>query len=206
MKGLRELLTRAAPAQALHVAGTRRLCAPASAGKLLLLLLLAPLTCFPQADSQRLEYRVKAAFLYNFARFVTWPGHSGTNGPVVIGVLGRDPFGDLLESTIAGKTVSGRPFLVRRLKSPNEAASCHLLFVSESERRTIGQVIEAVGGQAVLTVGETEGFIEKGGMIGFVIEDQAVRIDLNLEAAQAAGLQVSSQLLRVARSIRPRDN
>jgi hypothetical protein len=169
-----------------------------------LTLLVVSSVGLPAQDAgQKLEYRVKAAFLYNFARFVTWPEREGTAAPVIIGILGRDPFGNVLESTIAGKTVSGRPFLVRRLQTVEEAANCQLVFVSSSERRTVAEVIEALDGQPVLTIGEAEGFVERGGMIGFVIEDQAVRIDVNLDAAQAAGLQLSSQLLRVARSIQP---
>jgi hypothetical protein len=119
----------------------------------------------------------------------------------VIGILGPDPFGALLDDTVAGKTVGGRPIRVRRLAAVDEAVECHLIFVSSAERR-LDDVIEALGATPTLTVGESEAFIESGGMIGFVIEHEGVRIDINLDAARRAGLEVSSQLLRVARTIR----
>lgn len=162
----------------------------------------APPSSSAQPPGQGLEYRVKAAFLYNFARFVSWPDEQPNSEPLVIGVLGKDPFGDVLESTIKGKTVSGRPFRVLRLSAGESVADCcHILFVSSSERRDAGKLIAALDGAPVLTVGEFDGFLDKGGMIGFLIEDGAVRIDVNLEAAEAARLELSSQLMRVARTV-----
>jgi YfiR/HmsC-like len=169
----------------------------------LALCLASPLLGLEDESSRILEYRVKAAFLYNFARFVTWPSRlESETGVVVIGILGPDPFGDLLESTVAGKTVSGRPFEVRRFSTAAEAADCHLVFITQSEKHSVEEAIAALHGTATLTVGESEGFVDQGGMIGFVIQDQAVRIDINLDAAREEGLEVSSQLLRVARTIR----
>jgi hypothetical protein len=168
-------------------------------GLAVLTALMAPATAATEEPAQRLEYRVKAAFLYNFARFVTWPADSPrTSEAVVIGILGKDPFGALLDSTVLGKTVGGKPFKVRRIPWEGDITGCHLVFIAAS--------IAELSGSAVLTVGETDDFLDAGGMIGFVIEDEAVRIDMNLDAARKAGLEVSSQLLLVARTIRQGKN
>jgi hypothetical protein len=176
-------------------------------GLAVLTALMAPATAATEEPAQRLEYRVKAAFLYNFARFVTWPADSPrTSEAVVIGILGKDPFGALLDSTVLGKTVGGKPFKVRRIPWEGDITGCHLVFIAASERRHAERAIAELNGSAVLTVGETDDFLDAGGMIGFVIEDEAVRIDMNLDAARKAGLEVSSQLLLVARTIRQGKN
>lgn len=155
------------------------------------------------SDGAELEYRIKAAYLYNFARFVQWPASgAGRRGPVVIGVLGKDPFGPLLDSTIRGKTVSGRPIDIRRLDGLNQARNCHLLFVSAAERRNLDSIFAELEGAGVLTVSEIDSFVDKGGMINFVIEDERVVIDINLDAARRSGLDISSQLLKVARTVK----
>ena len=154
-------------------------------------------------SAKALEYRIKAAFLYNFARFVEWPQQDGRNeGNMVIGILGKDPFGPILDQIVRGKKAAGRPLEIKRLSSVDNPASCHLVFVSSLERQHIETLLTAVNGAGVLTVGETPHFLDKGGMINFVIEKERVRIDLNLSTTRAAGLNVSSQLIRVAREVR----
>lgn len=157
----------------------------------------------PTSDSAKtLEYRIKAAFLYNFARFVEWPQQNARNGSkLVIGILGEDPFGPLLDETVRGKNAAGRPLEIKRLSSVDNAASCHLVFVSSSQRRHLEKLLAALNGAKVLTVGETPSFLDNGGMINFVIEDERVQIDLNLSTTQAAGLSISYQLIRVARKV-----
>ena len=169
-----------------------------------LLPLGTPAFADPRSDSVKtLECRIKAAFLYNFGRFVEWPQEDARNEhKLVIGILGEDPFGPVLDETVRGKKAAGRPFEIKRLSSVDNAASCHLVFVSSSERRPLGKVLAALNGAKVLTVGETPDFLDKGGMINFVIENERVRIDLNLSTTQAVGLNVSSQLIRVAREVR----
>ena len=153
-------------------------------------------------SAKTLEYRIKAAFLYNFARFVEWSQQDGRNeGNLVIGILGKDPFGPILDQTVRGKKAAGRPLEIKRLSSVDNAASCHLVFVSSSERQRVETLLTAVNGAGVLIVGETPDFLDKGGMINFVIEEERVRIDLNLSTTQAAGLNVNSQLIRVARRV-----
>ena len=157
----------------------------------------------PASDSAKtLEYRIKAAFLYNFARFVEWPQEDAWNErKLVIGVLGKDPFGPILDETVRGKKTRGRPLEIKRLSHADDMASCDLVFVSSSERWRIETLLTALHGAQVLTVSETPNFLDKGGMINFVIENERVRIDLNLSTTRAAGLSVSSQLIRVAREV-----
>ncbi len=145
------------------------------------------------------EYQVKAAFLYNFVKFVEWPAAiSEQQGPVVMCVIGKDPFGDSLVRAVEGKKVNGRPLEVRQIAGPGAAISCHVLFVSSSESGRINEISSAVRVWSVLTVGEGERFTERGGMIAFVMEGQRVRFQINLKVATEAGLKVSSKLLLLA--------
>lgn len=149
------------------------------------------------------EHEVKAAFLYNFARFVEWPKEAwaSPDQPFVVGVLGEDPFGETLDRTLAGKTVAERPIVVRRLSSSEGAHEVQILFVSSSEGPRLARILYALTDIPVLTVGEPSGFAEQGGMIGFRTEDRRIRFDINTERAQRAGLRISSQLLKLARIV-----
>lgn len=143
---------------------------------------------------------VKAAFLLNFAAFVTWPetAFADANAPVVVGVYGADPFGAVLDDVLAGEAVSGRPFLVRRIPRGGDAGGCHILFVSESERGRMAAVLRAVRQKPVLTVADGAEFVAAGGMIGFVVERGRIRFRINQDAAKGAGITISSRLLRLA--------
>jgi YfiR/HmsC-like len=138
------------------------------------------------------EYQVKAAFLYNFAKFVEWPAPSfkGLNDPINICVVGQNPFGSMLEDTVRGKTLEGRAFVVRNLPDVQQAGGCHILFVSSAERRHMRSILESIKTPGVLTVGETEGFAMNGGVINFKLDEGRVRFEINLEAAAAKGLQI----------------
>ena len=146
------------------------------------------------------EYRVKAAFLYNFAKFVDWPPRSfdSPTAPISICVLGENPFGRALEEAVAGKTLGGRGFLVRPVAEVQQASQCHILFVSSSERKRLQSVLAGLRASAVLTVGDTPGFAGKGGVVNFKLEDGAVHFEINVEAAKEKNLQISSKLLRLA--------
>ena len=111
------------------------------------------------ANDDALEYRLKAAFLYNFARFVEWPGGSqDQNGEAIVsGILGDDPFGPILESTIRGKNVDGRQLRVKRMEHVAETGSCHLLFISRSQTQHLAEILRRVPDRAILTVGDSEG-------------------------------------------------
>jgi hypothetical protein len=149
------------------------------------------------------EYAVKAAFLYNFAKFVEWPAAAfrGPRDPMTLCVLGEDPFGGELDQTVDGKTVLGRQIVVRRFAKPAGLEDCRILFVSSSEAPRFDQVLAALGGRAVLTVGEDEAFARGGGIISFVIRENRVRFQIDRAAAARAGLSISSRLLEVAEAV-----
>lgn len=146
------------------------------------------------------EYQLKAAFLFNFAKFVDWPENAfaETNSPLVIGILGQNPFGQDLEKLVQNKSIGSHPLVVETLTSAAQARSCHILFVSNSETPHLREVFGGLRKACVLTVGENERFVESGGMINFVIEGKKIRFEINDSAAKEAGLKVSSKLLSLA--------
>jgi hypothetical protein len=157
------------------------------------------------AQNGAAEYDVKAAYLYNFARFVEWPAaapHRQSEATLDICVLGQDPFGTRLDAMMADATVRGRKLATRRLTSATAAAGCHVLFVSASERQEVTQILATLARADVLTVSDMPEFVRLGGMLQFVVQGNRVRFDVNLAACEAAGLRVSSDLLRVASSVR----
>jgi hypothetical protein len=149
------------------------------------------------------EYEIKAAFIYNFIKFVEWPAQAlpDTSPTITIGVLGRGPFGGALES-LNGKTVKGKRLVVRQLTGTREIGSVHVLFVSASERDSLDQIVSAARGANVLTVGEMAGFARSGGIINLTTQSNKIRFEINPEAAERAGLRISSQLLRLAKVVR----
>jgi len=146
------------------------------------------------------EFEVKAAFLYNFARFVEWPAETGHDPgtPFVIAILGHDPFGAVLDYTVAGKTVGGRPIEVRRVARADEARDAQIVFVSPSERPNTATILKTLGRPGILTVGDTDGFASQGGAINFTVQARRVRFEINPTAAEQARLKMSSQLLKLA--------
>jgi YfiR/HmsC-like len=151
-------------------------------------------------EAQPGEYQIKAAFLFNFARFVEWPAKafSATNSPMIIGVLGENPFHDDLAHTIQNKTVDEHSIQVKQFSSLTEATNCQILFISTSEKSRLPKIISGLKGTSVLTVGEMDQFIESGGMINFVIQGSKVRFQINNDAATGASLKISSKLLALA--------
>jgi hypothetical protein len=158
---------------------------------------------FPQSQ-QASEYQIKAAFLYNFAKFVEWPPavSPGANDPMEICVVGEDPFGNILNQSIEGKTVGGHKLMIRQLKPAQDMKGCQVAFISSSEKNHLSSVLEGLKGAGVLTVGETEGFAALGGVINFTMEDDKVHFEINLDAAGRAGLKISSKLLQLARIVK----
>jgi hypothetical protein len=152
-----------------------------------------------QAAEAQAEYRVKAAFLYNFARFVQWPSGSQAAGDAfVITILGQDPFGPVLEETLLGKTVDQRSVVVRRVTHLEDLGPSHIVFISDSERGRLPEIIAQIGTRAMLTVGETSHFAERGGVIRFKVDRERIRLEINLASAERSGLKISSQLLKIA--------
>lgn len=149
------------------------------------------------------EYQVKAVYLYNFGRFVVWPGAAtAAQETFDVCVMGRDPFGSALDATLAGETINNWKLAARRIAIPREATNCQILFISSSEAPRIKGILAAVGSSAVLTVSDMPAFTSNGGMIQFVLKENKVRFEVNLTAAEKAGLTLSSQLLKVATDIR----
>jgi hypothetical protein len=152
------------------------------------------------ADQPQGEYQVKAAFLFNFARFVEWPPNASASAtaPVDFCVLGDDPFGDALDRAVAGKTLNDRAMVVRRGKKVQELNGCDVLFISSSEKSRLAGILGALRAVPVLTVGECEDFAAQGGEVQFTLEDSHVRFIINVDATERAGLKVSSKLLSLA--------
>lgn len=178
--------------------------AVAGAMRRILRFAVTSLLCLPVSvigqDLAALPYQVEAVFLFNFTQFVTWPddAFAGPNDPLVICMLGEDPFGKYLDETVAGERAQGRPIEVRRYRDPEQADHCHVAFVSRSESSRVDDVLRHFDRQCTLTVSDMEAFGARGGMIRFLIENRRVRLRVNVAAAKAARLTISSKLLRIA--------
>ena len=146
------------------------------------------------------EYALKSVFLYNFCHFIEWPGSafSSPNEPLIIGIVGEDPFGSLLSEAIEGETYRGRPIQIAYFHSAREIKHCHLLFIGRAEEGKLDAILAMVAGKSVVTVGETDDFLARGGMIALPAERNRVRLRINPTPLRAASLEVSSKLLRVA--------
>jgi hypothetical protein len=148
------------------------------------------------------EYELKAVMLFNLARFVDWPAKAfaSTNSPIVIGVLGRNPFGNTLDQAVQGETVNGRHLVVEYYDSLEALKPCQILFICSSEKSSLGPILSKLKGQSVLSVSEIEGFTKiPGGMIRFYTNEQRkIRLRLNLDSTRSEGLGVSSKLIQVA--------
>ena len=146
------------------------------------------------------EYALKSVFLYNFCHFIEWPdsAFNSPNEPLIIGIIGEDPFGSLLKEAVEGETYRGRPIAIEHYRTPRDIKHCHLLFIGRAEANRLDAILEAVNSQSVLTVGETEDFLDRGGMIALPADRNRVRLRVKPSAMRAARLNVSSKLLRVA--------
>ncbi len=153
------------------------------------------------------EYQVKAAFLFNFARFVEWPpgAFSDATSPITLCVFGKDPFEGALEDTLRGRTVGGRALVTRHVGPDADMAGCHALFVPASEDARLPALLERLAGQPVLIVGETEHFGRLGGIVRFTLEDNRVRFIVNAASAKRAGLSINAKLLSIASAVIGRD-
>jgi hypothetical protein len=197
---------------------------PIARGRQLLVLVVLLLLLIPQVatsqdedrtsaaeytpDNPAPEYDVKAGMLLNFTRYVKWPNgtFAGPDSPVVIGILGSDPFGDIIDETVEGRTSDGRPVKISRFRSANDVKDCHLLFISYAERRRQRSYLSKLAGQPVLTVGESEGFLEAGGGINLLIVKDRVKFEVNRRDTLKVGIRVSSRILALAvRIIQPED-
>jgi hypothetical protein len=148
--------------------------------------------------------QVKAAFLYNFAKFVEWPADVLPESSTEMGlcILGEDPFGADLDDTIQGKSVNGRGIEIKRFRTLHALKGCHVLFISSSEWHRLPKILEDLKGESLLTVGEMTRFAKLGGIINFAMEENKVRFEINIDAAERARLRISSRLLKLAKVIR----
>lgn len=149
------------------------------------------------------EYDVKAAFLFKFAQYVEWPATAfpQVDAPFCIGVLGDDPFGGALDAAVAGGTINNRKLVIKRSNRVEDLKTCQILFISKSEQAQVGPILDSLGNASILTVGEVDGFADRGGIINFFLAGNKVRFEINPEAARRKGLKINSQLLRVAKVV-----
>ncbi len=172
---------------------------PFALGILALALLLCRETASTPAQRPP-EYQVKSVYLYNFGKFVQWPS-SEPSSAFKICVLGEDPFGPLLDQTISGETISGKPAEAKRIRKVQDAGDCNVLYISWSEQRRLSQILLLLEGKSILTVSDMDEFVNRGGIIQFVWDHDRIRFEINLAAAMRARLAVSSELLKVATKV-----
>ena len=158
------------------------------------------------ASAASAEYLIKAGFIYNFAQLVQWPSaaFSQADSPIVIGILGTDPFGTSIDRVVENKKLDGHNLIVKRLrwsKDLKDLTECNILFISSSEKEHVADVINMVKWLPILTIGETPGFAARGGIINLTLEDNKVRFEVNIGAAKQANLNISSRLLALAKIV-----
>jgi len=148
------------------------------------------------------EYQVKGAFLLNFAKFVSWPDQAfkTPDEPIVICILGQNPFGPGLEQAARGVVIGDRHVAIRQSSDVQFARQCQIVFVAGSERKLAKSLLQTEQGESVLTVGEFDGFTAAGGVIAFRLDGDKVRLDINTAAADRARLHISAKLLSLAQS------
>jgi YfiR/HmsC-like len=204
------VLTRAVAMQLGHAAVAGGLGVPANWRMIRCLSLLAFVSLFPAGAGKRIEaqtdaeeYRVKAAFIFHFAQLVEWPPEkaTGTDNSLVLCTLGEDPFQGLLEGTVAGKAIGNRILRVRHLEQPQDMQACQIVFLGRAQSKRIPTLVSTLHQAPVLTVGETAGFLDAGGMIDFLLEGNKVRFEINLDAAESADLKIGSRLLVLAERV-----
>ncbi|HKX29445.1 MAG TPA: YfiR family protein [Blastocatellia bacterium] len=175
--------------------------------RLLLIAALAVASPDPNGNAQTQPAsvsQIKAAYLYNFAKLVEWPADAfkDADSPVVLGLVGDEPFGEILDQNMAGRKANGRKVVIVRLKASDNLRACHLLFISASEKSRVPQILAGLKGANVLTVAEIPHFAQSGGIINFFQEEKRVQFEINVEAAERAKLKISSRLLSLAKLVK----
>jgi hypothetical protein len=166
--------------------------------------LLAGLSSLLAQGPKPTEYQVKAVYLFNFGRFVEWPSHAATprEQSFAVCVLGQDPFGPALDAALAGEIIDRAPVVAKRIPKAEDAVACRVLFISSSENGQLRDILAAVDKASVLTVSDMPQFAKRGGMVQFLLDGSKVRFEVNLAATQRVGLNLSSDLLKLAIAVR----
>jgi hypothetical protein len=171
----------------------------------MLILIAAAVVTLPALGQERKpgEYEVKAVFIYNLAKFIEWPhGSLENSSTMILYVIGDDPFGTDLDA-IREKLIKGKRVVVKQIDSPDALKNAGILFISSSEKERLQYILKGISGLPILTVGDTKSFAQRGVMVNFYIENSKIRFEINMEAANLAGLKFSSNLLRMGTIIEP---
>jgi hypothetical protein len=180
--------------------GTRRRRARRAAGRVAAFgIVIASASCLAASPPMD-EYQVKAAFIYNFAKFVQWPvdAFKGPSDPISICVLGQDPFGSSLGDTVANRSIDGRSLIIRHLANIKQVVGCHVLFIGSAEDKRLPSTVADIRATGVLTIGDSDFSGVDGVVINFKLEGGKVRFDINVDAAEREKLRISSRLLSLA--------
>jgi hypothetical protein len=177
------------------------ICSLSIVAALLAVRLFSAEACANAVDRAPTEYEVKAAYVFYFAKFVSWPEDAfrDKNSPLTIGVFGNDEFGSLLETIVKGKTIQEHPISIRFLKKPADFRSCHLLFISASEVKRMKQIAEDLGVLPILTITEADTGSQAKGVMNLFLEEGKVQFEVDTNGAARARLQISSKLMLLAR-------
>jgi hypothetical protein len=162
--------------------------------------LVASWWSFAMSATPAAEYHVKAAYLFNFGQFVEWPpqAYEAADAPFVIGVVGDDPFGTVLDEVVAGESLGGHAFVIKRFRNPKDISACHILFIGRNESARLDETLQVLKGRSVLTVTDIAGAEHRGAMIVLVNDRNRIRMRINVAAAKSSNLAISSKLLRPA--------
>ena len=155
------------------------------------------------AQTTSREYQIKAAFLFSFTQFIEWPdnAYDHSSAPFIIGILGEDPFGPVIDQTVAGEKVNGHPIIIERYATVKDMRKCHIIFISKKVTNP-EEVISALSNSKTLTVSDNSNFSKHGGMIMFMMQQNKTRFEINLSVAKASDIRISSKLLSVAQAVR----
>jgi YfiR/HmsC-like len=173
---------------------------------LFIALLCAPAPVGGSDAAAMLEYKLKAGYLFNFAKFVEWPTNvvPAANSPMIVGVLADDPAAPVIEQHLQGKIAGGHPLTVKLLPNLSGLPDCQMFFISRSQQENTDKLLANLQAAPVLVIGEVDQFAHRGGMINFVRKDESFRLEVNLEAAEKAGLKVSSKLASIGTIVKTR--
>lgn len=165
--------------------------------------LFVVLPCLRGSAQKTSDAQVEAAYIYNFAKFIEWPAQkfSSANAPIRFCVLNDFAFQPFLERTVSGKSISGHPLEVVLIRDASEGVQCHVLYINSAQERQVRRAFELLRNSSVLTVGETDAFVEEGGVINFFLQDDQVQFRINHKAAKQSSLYLSSRLLSVAKKV-----